>query len=78
MLKEKQVQLFEDAALAGTLPPISILDVAEKKLPPEVKTAQRELFALLYRLLVGSDTGPRIPTLLLSLGPDRVRALLTP
>lgn len=53
-------------------------DVAEKKLPPEVKTAQRELFALLYRLLVGSDTGPRIPTLLLSLGPDRVRALLTP
>ncbi|MDC7827351.1 DNA translocase FtsK [Pseudomonas sp. BLCC-B13] len=31
VLKEKQVQLFEDAALAGTLPPISILDVAEKK-----------------------------------------------
>ena len=31
VLKEKQVQLFEDAALAGTLPPISLLDVAEKK-----------------------------------------------
>lgn len=53
-------------------------DVAEKKLPPEVKAAQRSLFALLYRLLVGADTGPRIPTLLLSLGPDRVRTLLTP
>ncbi|WP_394335640.1 DNA translocase FtsK [Aquipseudomonas alcaligenes] len=31
VLKEKQVPLFEDAAVAGTLPPISILDVAEKK-----------------------------------------------
>ena len=53
-------------------------DVSEKKLPPEVKAAQRELFALLYRLLVGSDTGPRIPTLLLCLDPDRVRSLITP
>jgi len=53
-------------------------DVAEKKLPPEVKAAQRELFALLYRLLVGSDTGPRIPTLLLCLGAERVRHLITP
>ena len=31
VLKEKQVSLFADAAVAGTLPPISILDVAEKK-----------------------------------------------
>ncbi len=31
VLKEKQVPLFEDSAVAGTLPPISILDVAEKK-----------------------------------------------
>ncbi|GAB49378.1 lysine--tRNA ligase [Mobilicoccus pelagius] len=53
-------------------------DVGEKKLPPEVKAAQRGLFALLYRLLVGSDTGPRIPTLLLCLGAERVRSLITP
>ncbi|GMA38208.1 lysine--tRNA ligase [Mobilicoccus caccae] len=53
-------------------------DIGEKKLPPEVKTAQRDLFALLYRLLVGSDTGPRIPTLLLCLGPDKVRTLIEP
>jgi lysyl-tRNA synthetase class 1 len=47
--------------------------------PPsaELKVAQRELFALLYRLLVGHDTGPRLPTLLLSLGQDRIRHLLT-
>ena len=52
------------------------LDVAEKKLPPEVKADQRAFFALIYRLLLGADTGPRIPTLLLCAGPRRVRHLL--
>jgi len=45
---------------------------------PELKTAQRAWFVLLYRLLVGKDTGPRLPTLLLSVGVERVRSLLTP
>lgn len=44
---------------------------------PELKASQRELFVLLYELLVGRDTGPRLPTLLLALGADRIRALLT-
>ncbi|MFJ2778227.1 lysine--tRNA ligase [Kitasatospora sp. NPDC087315] len=44
---------------------------------PELKVAQRELFVLLYELLVGRDTGPRLPTLLLALGADRIRTLLT-
>ncbi|WP_250291143.1 lysine--tRNA ligase [Streptomyces atroolivaceus] len=43
---------------------------------PELKVAQRSFFALLYRLLVGRDTGPRLPTLLLAVGADRVRTLL--
>ncbi|MDQ2846266.1 MAG: lysine--tRNA ligase [Actinomycetota bacterium] len=43
---------------------------------PELKVAQREYFVLLYRLLVGKETGPRLPTLLLAVGKDRVRALL--
>lgn len=43
---------------------------------PELKVAQRELFRLLYQLLVDSDTGPRLPTLLLAVGRDRVRTLL--
>jgi len=43
---------------------------------PELKVAQRGFFALLYHLLVGRDTGPRLPTLLLALGADRVRKLL--
>jgi lysyl-tRNA synthetase, class I len=43
---------------------------------PELKAAQRAWFALLYRLLVGRDTGPRLPTLLLALGEEKVRTLL--
>jgi lysyl-tRNA synthetase, class I len=43
---------------------------------PEIKAAQRAWFILLYRLLIGKDTGPRLPTLLLALGQDRIRYLL--
>jgi lysyl-tRNA synthetase class 1 len=45
---------------------------------PELKTAQRIWFILLYRLLISKDTGPRLPTLLLALGQDRVRSLIAP
>ena len=43
---------------------------------PELKKAQRAFFALVYRLLIGRDTGPRLPTLLLAAGPERIRKLL--
>ena len=48
--------------------------------PPtgELKDAQRTWFILLYELLIGKDTGPRLPTLLLALGQDRIRSLLAP
>jgi lysyl-tRNA synthetase, class I len=45
---------------------------------PELKALQRTWFILVYRLLIGKDTGPRLPTLLLALGQDRVRSLLSP
>ena len=51
-------------------------DAGPKELPAEIKTAQRSFFALLYHLLVGRDTGPRLPTLLLAVGQERVRKLL--
>jgi lysyl-tRNA synthetase, class I len=46
--------------------------------PPtkRLKEEQKAWFALLYELLVGKDTGPRMPTLLMALGQDRVRSLL--
>jgi lysyl-tRNA synthetase class 1 len=46
--------------------------------PPddELKAAQKAWFLLLYRLLIAKDKGPRLPTLLLALGQDRIRCLL--
>jgi lysyl-tRNA synthetase class 1 len=48
--------------------------------PPtdEVKADQKAFFRLLYELLVAAERGPRLPTLFAALGPDRIRALLTP
>ena len=42
-----------------------------------LKAVQRAWFILLYQLLIGKNTGPRLPTLLLALGQDRVRHLLS-
>jgi lysyl-tRNA synthetase class 1 len=42
----------------------------------EVKADQKKFFGLLYRLLVDADRGPRLPTLIVALGTDRVRTLL--
>jgi lysyl-tRNA synthetase, class I len=42
----------------------------------EVKADQKAFFRLLYNLLVDADRGPRLPTLVVALGADRVRALL--
>jgi len=43
----------------------------------EVKADQKALFALLYDLLVAAERGPRLPTLFLALGEEKIRALLT-
>ena len=44
----------------------------------EVKADQKEFFRLLYNLLVDADRGPRLPTLIVALGTERVRSLLQP
>jgi lysyl-tRNA synthetase class 1 len=48
--------------------------------PPtdEVKADQKAFFALLYDLLVDAERGPRLPTLIVALGLEKVRTLLTP
>lgn len=43
----------------------------------EVKADQKAFFTLLYNLLVDADRGPRLPTLIVALGAEKVRALLT-
>jgi lysyl-tRNA synthetase class 1 len=42
----------------------------------DVKADQKDFFRLLYNLLVDADRGPRLPTLFVALGPERVRSLL--
>ena len=42
----------------------------------EVGAEQRVFFTLLYRLLIDKETGPRLPTLLLAIGQERLRTLL--
>ena len=42
----------------------------------QVKDDQKRFFRLLYNLLVNADRGPRLPTLIVALGADRVRSLL--
>lgn len=44
----------------------------------ELAAAQRSFFKLLYDLLIDKETGPRLPTLLLAVGPGTVRQLLRP
>ncbi|WP_435742304.1 lysine--tRNA ligase [Nocardioides sp. SYSU DS0663] len=43
----------------------------------EVKADQKQFFRLLYQLLVDAERGPRLPTLFVALGAERVRHLLT-
>ncbi|HET7798927.1 MAG TPA: lysine--tRNA ligase [Humibacillus xanthopallidus] len=52
------------------------IDPEAKVKDPELSAAQRTFFVLVYRLLVSRDTGPRLPTLLLAVGADRVRTLI--
>lgn len=42
----------------------------------QVKADQKDFFRLLYNLLVDADRGPRLPTLVLALGAQKVRRLL--
>lgn len=51
---------------------------ADPETAAELGASQREFFKLLYNLLIGKDTGPRLPTLLLAVGPQRLRELVTP
>lgn len=43
-----------------------------------LKQAQRQFFIGIYRLICDTDTGPRLPTLFLSLGQEKVKRLLSP
>jgi lysyl-tRNA synthetase class 1 len=64
------------SGLVYAVPKVQAGLTADAQPTPELKAAQRSFFALIYQLLIGKDTGPRLPTLLLAAGQDRVRDLL--
>jgi lysyl-tRNA synthetase class 1 len=45
---------------------------------PELKAYQRRFFTAIYQMVMGADTGPRLPTLFLSLGREKMASLLAP
>jgi lysyl-tRNA synthetase class 1 len=51
---------------------------ADLDAPPteETQKAQRAFFVNLYQLICSSDTGPRLPTLLLAIGREKACQLL--
>ncbi len=63
-------------ALVYGVPKLARGQSLDERPTDEVKADQKAFFGLLYRLLVDADRGPRLPTLLMALGVDRVRALL--
>ncbi|MPZ66262.1 MAG: lysine--tRNA ligase [Pseudonocardiaceae bacterium] len=69
--------LDELTALVYSVPKLMLGLASDAEPTPEIKKAQREFFKVMYRLLCDSDTGPRLPTLLLSIGLDRSRRLLS-
>jgi lysyl-tRNA synthetase class 1 len=73
---EKNWSLESLTTLVYAVPKLQAGLPADAKPTPELKVIQRSFFALLYKLLVGRDTGPRLPTLILAVGQDRVRELL--
>ena len=83
-LKLRTAGLAADWSLAGLTTLLYGIPKLQLGLPisapptAELKALQRSWFILLYQLLIGKDTGPRLPTLLLALGEDRVRSLLAP
>lgn len=73
----ESMELAEVTAVVYGVPKLARgLDLDDKP-TDEVKADQKAFFRLLYNLLVDADRGPRLPTLVVALGADRVRSLLS-
>jgi lysyl-tRNA synthetase, class I len=64
-------------ALVYSVPKLMLGLPADTAPTSDLRNAQRDFFKVLYRLICGADTGPRLPTLMLSIGLERTTALLT-
>ena len=71
-----QLEVDEVTALVYGVPKLARGLEVQDEPTEEVKADQKEFFRLLYRLLVAAERGPRLPTLVVALGPEKVRRLL--
>jgi lysyl-tRNA synthetase class 1 len=75
-LSSGDLDLEPVTALVYGVPKLARGLALDDKPTDEVKADQKEFFRLLYHLLVGAERGPRLPTLIVALGVERVRRLL--
>ena len=75
-LQGGDLELEQVTALVYGVPKLARGMSLEDKPTDEVKADQKEFFRLLYHLLVDAERGPRLPTLIVALGAERVRTLL--
>jgi lysyl-tRNA synthetase class 1 len=62
--------------LVYAVPKLQLNLPLDAKPSEELKQAQRQFFIAIYQLICNSDTGPRLPTLFLSIGKEKTKALL--
>ena len=75
-LRRRRCELDAVTSLVYGVPKLARGMALDDKPTDEVKADQKEFFGLLYRLLVDAERGPRLPTLVMALGAERVRSLL--
>ena len=73
-----QLELDEITSLVYGVPKLSRGLGLDDAPTDQVKADQKEFFRLLYHLLVDAERGPRLPTLFVALGAEKVRSLVTP
>jgi lysyl-tRNA synthetase class 1 len=71
-----ELELEQVTALVYGVPKLARGMPLDDRPTDEVKADQKEFFRLLYHLLVDAERGPRLPTLIVALGAERVRTLL--
>jgi lysyl-tRNA synthetase class 1 len=71
-----ELELEQVTSLVYGVPKLARGMPLDEKPTDEVKADQKEFFRLLYHLLVDAERGPRLPTLIVALGAERVRTLL--
>jgi lysyl-tRNA synthetase class 1 len=75
-LPSGELELDTVTTLVYGVPKLAVGLALEDQPTEQVKADQKAFFGLLYNLLVSAERGPRLPTLIVALGTDKVASLL--